>query len=402
MTSLIRRISILAVCAALLPGMALAQRSAAPAGASGKELIAVVDLEAIGASKVEATAMTDRLREELLKGGRYTLVDRSQMSAVLEEQALQQTGCTSQECAVKVGKTLGVRKIVVGRVTKVSDELWQVSAQLIDVETSETQMAESIRHRGDFFNLLDSVIVNLAVKLSQAASAPVAATPSPAPKPSQPALVQATPTTPSTPSAPPAPEGPRRGLYAGIGLVLNSVSAPKLDGNTIWVASSGNQGIELGSLASTSFGIDYMIGFRNRAISFEYLSISTTHNATFSSTPYSAKATVAGSLFDARLSIPLSNTFELFGLAGLGFYSVTYDRFGLSITGATGKGTLSGLGFAYGGGFDYFRGSLFVRGAMILQSAALVTGQVFGATETLDSSIGLNITSFLGAVGYQF
>ena len=133
---------------------------------SGKELVAVMDLEAVGASKVEASAITDRLREELLKSGKFTLVDRSQMTAVLDEQALQQSGCTTQECAVKVGKVLGVRKLISGKVTKISETGWVVNATVVDVETSETLRAESLRHRGDYFSLLDEAISGLALKLA--------------------------------------------------------------------------------------------------------------------------------------------------------------------------------------------------------------------------------------------
>jgi TolB-like protein len=139
--------------------------AAQPSG-TGKELVAVMDLEAVGASKVEASAITDRLREELLKSGRFTLVDRTQMSAVLDEQALQQSGCTTQECAVQVGKVLGVHKLISGKVTKISDTAWLVNATIVDVETSETLRAESIRHRGDYFSMLDEAIVQLAAKIS--------------------------------------------------------------------------------------------------------------------------------------------------------------------------------------------------------------------------------------------
>jgi len=181
------------VCALALvwaPGVAWSQgkpAAAAPA-AGGKELIAVLDLEGVGASKVEASAVTDRLREELLRTGKFTMVDRSQMDSVLNEQALQQTGCTSQECAVQVGQVLGVRKIVSGRVTKIGDEQWLVSLQVIDVETAETLRAESLRHRGDLFSMLDTAIVALARKLAgngeavaAAPAVPKAETPAPAP-----------------------------------------------------------------------------------------------------------------------------------------------------------------------------------------------------------------------------
>jgi TolB-like protein len=129
-------------------------------------LVAVLDLEAVGADKVQASAATDRLREELLKSGRFTLVDRSQMDEVLKEQAFQQTGCTTQECAVQVGKVLGVRKLITGRVTKLDDRNWLISAQLVDVESAATEKAESLQHEGTFPSLLGTGIAKLAGQLA--------------------------------------------------------------------------------------------------------------------------------------------------------------------------------------------------------------------------------------------
>lgn len=126
----------------------------------------MLDFGRVGASKVEASAITDHLREELLRTGKFTLVDRSQMDSVLKEQAFQQTGCTDQDCAVQVGRVLGITKRVTGRITKIGDAGWLVSAQMIDVETAETLRAESLRFRGDFFDLMDKIIGDLAGKLS--------------------------------------------------------------------------------------------------------------------------------------------------------------------------------------------------------------------------------------------
>jgi TolB-like protein len=156
---------------AISPWLAGAQQAggakpAVPKATDGKDLVAVLELDAVGASKIEASAMTDRLREELLRSGKFTLVDRSQMQSVLDEQALQQTGCTTQECAVQVGKVLGVKKIVSGKVTKISDTQWLLAAQIVDVETAETLRAESLRYRGDYFSMLDEGIVTLVAKLS--------------------------------------------------------------------------------------------------------------------------------------------------------------------------------------------------------------------------------------------
>jgi curli biogenesis system outer membrane secretion channel CsgG len=52
----------------------------------------------------ESITMTDRLRNELVNSGAFTVIERSKMDEILQEQGLQQTGCTSDECAVEIGK----------------------------------------------------------------------------------------------------------------------------------------------------------------------------------------------------------------------------------------------------------------------------------------------------------
>ena len=155
--------------------------------ASSKELIAVMDFGMLGGTKEQGAALSNQLRVEVLKTGKITLVDRSQLDEILKEQALQQSGCTSQECAVEVGKILGIRKIVAGTVTRINDKLWQVSVQLTDVETSETLRAESLNHRGDFEDLLFNGMTNVAKLLFPPSLAEAnALVPPPAAPPPQP------------------------------------------------------------------------------------------------------------------------------------------------------------------------------------------------------------------------
>ncbi len=229
----IRRFLCLALSGLLLaPLSAYGQQAGArpavppPAAAFQQELIAVLDLEAVDASKSQASAMTDRLREELLRSGKFILVNRDQMEAVLNEQAFQQTGCTSSECAVQVGKVLGVRKIVSGRVTKIDDQHWLLSASLTDVETARTLRAESVRYEGSFFNLLDTGIAQLATKLAEGAQA--VARPAPAVPPAPPPVVVAPPPPPAAPPAQAKQESGRSTWYwwaLGAALVLGIVAA---------------------------------------------------------------------------------------------------------------------------------------------------------------------------------
>ena len=156
----------------VLAAIVLASVPSAPAraqgqtAASGKELIAVLDLDIIGSSKEQSAVLTNQLRTELLKTGRYTMVDRAQLDRILSEQALQQAICTDPQCAVRAGKILGVRKVVTGSVTKVTDTLWQVSVSMTDVETAEVVRQEVVNHVGDFSTLFLSGMASLARKLA--------------------------------------------------------------------------------------------------------------------------------------------------------------------------------------------------------------------------------------------
>jgi TolB-like protein len=154
--------------------------------AQPKPLIAVLDLDVAGGTKEQALALSNQLRTEILKTGRFTVVDRSQIDDILKEQAFQQAGCTSQECAVEVGRILGIRQIVTGSVTRVADDLWQVTAQVTDVETAETLQAESLNHQGRYPDLLLNGMKNLAALLAKQAPREPVAKPAP-PKPAEPA-----------------------------------------------------------------------------------------------------------------------------------------------------------------------------------------------------------------------
>ena len=113
--------------------------------AYSQETVGILDFEAIGISLNESKALSNRFGSEFqtLSTGRYVLVERQQMGAILEEQGLQQSGCVSSECAVEVGNALGAKFIVTGSISKVGN-IFSVTVKLIDVETS--QIIKSISH----------------------------------------------------------------------------------------------------------------------------------------------------------------------------------------------------------------------------------------------------------------
>lgn len=62
--------------------------------------------------------MADMLTTALVKSGEYTVVERKDVAAVLEEQRLGESGAVTQESATRLGKVLGVELAVVGSVTE--------------------------------------------------------------------------------------------------------------------------------------------------------------------------------------------------------------------------------------------------------------------------------------------
>jgi curli biogenesis system outer membrane secretion channel CsgG len=82
--------------------------------------IAVLDFDGDGVSQSETRTLTNRLRDEMFKTGVYIVLERGKMDEVLKEQGFQQVGCITSECAVQVGRMLGVQQMVAGRIGYIS------------------------------------------------------------------------------------------------------------------------------------------------------------------------------------------------------------------------------------------------------------------------------------------
>jgi tetratricopeptide (TPR) repeat protein len=86
------------------------------------------------------------------------------MEEILQEQGFQQSGCTSNECIVEVGRLIGVEKIVGGSISKVGN-LYSVSARIVSVETGEVLKAVSYDHGGKLSDLLKTGMKDVALEL---------------------------------------------------------------------------------------------------------------------------------------------------------------------------------------------------------------------------------------------
>ncbi|RQV94580.1 hypothetical protein EH221_07275 [bacterium] len=115
--------------------------------------IAVLDLVGNNVSEPDAKALTDRLRAELFSTGKFIVLEREKMDAILQEQQFQLSSCTSDACAVEVGQLLAVEQIVSGSVSKVG-QTYTVTARLIGVEQGNLLGVGTCDLKGDIGDLL--------------------------------------------------------------------------------------------------------------------------------------------------------------------------------------------------------------------------------------------------------
>ncbi|MEE8395525.1 MAG: hypothetical protein V3S29_05680 [bacterium] len=134
--------------------------------------MAVLNFEAGNAGKVEAEAISEEISKVFVHSKKFTVIDRTLTGKIMEEWALQLSGVTDEKKALKVGKLYNVQAIVTGKLLKFPGGGWQVSGVMLDAQTGVRQQAETIRHRGDFFTLLDQKVPGLARALAGLGPAP--------------------------------------------------------------------------------------------------------------------------------------------------------------------------------------------------------------------------------------
>ncbi len=149
-----RAVTVLAVaaaCVAAMPGPALAQ---------AKVRVAVMNFENNSTwtywGDNLGRAAADELATQLVQSGKYTVIERAQLDAILQEQNLGASGAITPATAAKVGKLLGVQLLLTGSITQFSVQRTSVAmrgiggtysnaeskldARLVNTETGEVMV----------------------------------------------------------------------------------------------------------------------------------------------------------------------------------------------------------------------------------------------------------------------
>ena len=89
-----------------------------------------------------ADILSDLVREELIKSGKYNVIDREHTEYLLEEIAFQHTDLTDQNSIASIGNLLGVEKLMTGTIGKLGD-LSIITLRIMDVETGVIERTET-------------------------------------------------------------------------------------------------------------------------------------------------------------------------------------------------------------------------------------------------------------------
>lgn len=128
--------------------------------------------------------MAEMLITELAQNGAVRLVERDRMQALLEEQNLQASDRVDKETAVKLGKVLGAKHMLMGSFVIDPKQNMRIDVRAVNTETSAIDYVETVSGKAE--KLLDLVIqlgskVNAGLKLPalKTASATVPASKNP-------------------------------------------------------------------------------------------------------------------------------------------------------------------------------------------------------------------------------
>jgi len=142
--------------------------------------IAVIDFTGKNVSAEEASALTDRLRIELFKTKKFTVIERERMDTILKEQGFQLSDCTDDACIVEMGQLVGVEQIVAGSVSRVG-RVYSIAARIIGVEKGDLVNIATFDHEGEIGDLLKFGMQNIALQLA-GLTPPPTTTPPPQPQ----------------------------------------------------------------------------------------------------------------------------------------------------------------------------------------------------------------------------
>jgi TolB-like protein len=110
-----------------------------------KSRVVVMEFETIGvAEKHVGRAITEKIVSELVATNRYTVVERTQVEKILQEQKLQLSGLVDEATAVEIGHLLGAELLAMGSISQIG-QTYNVIIRFVDCQTGQVTLSRTSR-----------------------------------------------------------------------------------------------------------------------------------------------------------------------------------------------------------------------------------------------------------------
>ncbi len=133
------------------PTAATGVKSADIAPNKAKLNVAVLDFDGAEGqfTKEELATLTTRFETELMKTDSFQVLERRNISNILQEQGFQGSGaCNTSECQVEMGQMLGVERIINGSVGK-AGKIISINLKMVNVGSGANVMSHALDIKGD-------------------------------------------------------------------------------------------------------------------------------------------------------------------------------------------------------------------------------------------------------------
>jgi len=134
--------------------------SSVDTNAQSKATAAVLNIDTKGVIQ-DPESMGYIVRLELEKAKVYSIMDKYDISDIVETEKIDVDGCYGKTCLMRVGKSLGVDKMVTGSVERFGEKI-VITLRLINVKTGETENSDAT----EYLNLQPEIqkMVEISVK----------------------------------------------------------------------------------------------------------------------------------------------------------------------------------------------------------------------------------------------
>lgn len=154
----------------MLPAASASEARIAQSQPQSRLRLAVLDFEYSGTGNYywwygntnAAEGVSDLLTNKLVQNGRYTLIERSRIDAVLAEQNLAEAGRIDPSTAAQIGRVLGADAVVIGSITRFNLDEEGGSGSIFGFGGSSSRRTAEVQLTARIVNTTTSEIVTAA------------------------------------------------------------------------------------------------------------------------------------------------------------------------------------------------------------------------------------------------